>query len=197
MGVDATIEERRNLLARLVPFLVERSNTTLKKTDEAIDYVLSRVDDNLVSMLIFRIRTRANMKLQIASRRRLAFTLVTESLLLLRVPPITLLEKRKKTSDKAFLALSDLYRIASYPVKKDRKKRLFPLAAPKLLFYASNLGRMPRTSLLQQMAVYRNHLEKEEREDEALRESISQPLAPETKSTRTLGRPQPIIEEIT
>lgn len=81
-------------------------------------------------------------------------------------------------SDKAFLALSDMHAMfaSSSTPGSPRKKARFPLAGPKLLFYASNLGRMPRARLLARMEAYRTRLVHEQEQDTALQQGSSDPL---------------------
>lgn len=91
---------------------------------------------------------------------------------LLWLPRVTLQDTT--SSDKAYLALSDLYFL--YLKKPAGGTRLYPLAAPKLLFYASNLSRFPRGRLLGEIASYRAKLDKESKEDDSLIAATSQPL---------------------
>ena len=93
---------------------------------------------------------------------------------ILHMPRIVNVGDQHEPSDKAFLALCDLYRTFSTKRKKESEKRLFPLGAPKLLFYASNLGRMPRGQLRRDLSIYRDGLSREETDDGALQEAVSQ-----------------------
>ena len=108
-----------------------------------------------------------------------------------------LLRSEDHGSDKAFHALSDMHSMfaSSSALGAARKKARFPLAGPKLLFYASNLGRMSRARLLARLEAYRTRLEQEKEQDSALKKGSLDPLV--LGHQREAG-PQPVakIEEI-
>lgn len=113
-------------------------------------------------------------------------------------------QNEQSLSDKAYLALSDLHNIFSSPspsntspsnlnatsadppskdksitstATKTRQIHPYPLIAPKLLFYASNLPRIPRPRLQKEIDNYRRKLLAEEEEDVGLKEAVQEPLA--------------------
>lgn len=109
---------------------------------------------------------------QITNRHQFTLLLLDDVQKLLWLPRVTL--EDTTSSDKTYLALSDLYNL--YSKKSAGGKRLHPLAAPKLLFYASNLSRFPRRRLLEEIASYRAKLEDESKEADSLRAATSEPL---------------------
>ena len=111
---------------------------------------------------------------QIQDRRQLLLLIAEDAKSLLNESKVRLIDALE---DDSYLILSDIYRIMSTPAKAGSKKGLFPLAAPKILFYLSNLKRTPREQLTEQLQRYIDRLKAEELDDEELKGSVGSNVA--------------------
>jgi hypothetical protein len=99
--------------------------------------------------------------------------LASDAKLLLREARI---READTSEDEAYLALSHMHRIFSEAGSRSGKKAAFPLAAPKLFFYLSNLERIPRGKMLKDLQRYADRLQAEDQEDDELKESATSEL---------------------
>lgn len=87
-----------------------------------------------------------------------------------------------QTESDLFLVLSHMHRIFSTPGAEGSKKPGFPLAAPKLLFYLSNIDRIPRSQLRGNLQRYFERLQAEEKDDAELQEAAQGRLSVKAES---------------
>lgn len=118
----------------------------------------------------------------------MALHLLQDAATLLTLPAVRPADAdQANREDNAYLALSDLH--ATFISAKQGKKAMHPLAAPKLLFYASNLGRIPRKQALAQVDLLIAKLEAEQAESSALQESAKVAKKPPLRGVK-------LIEEV-
>lgn len=133
--------------------------------------------------------------LQIQDRRQLLLMVAEDAKSIISESKVRLLDA---SEDDCYLALSDIYRIMSTPAKAGSKKVLFPLAAPKILFYLSNLNRIPREQLTRQLQRYIDRLKAEELDDREFKGSVGSNLAlkPAAQPDLTAKNSEPKIVEL-
>lgn len=111
---------------------------------------------------------------------------------LLRISPVRATDASEDTT---YLAVSDLHRVFSL-MRKGTKKVAFPLAAPKILFYLSNLDRIPRSDVMDGLTRYMDRLKAEEEEDDGLKSAAGSRLALRPDARKGGGSDLPKIVEL-
>lgn len=87
------------------------------------------------------------------------------------------LEQGQRVSkNKTFLALSDVYNIFMSSAAKSVKKKTSTLGASKILFYASNLDRIPRSRVTRDLDAYIAQMERQKVLEEELQLTATQRL---------------------